>query len=245
MFDAAKVTGDLTMRLARDGEEIEALDEATYTLDPETIVIADDKRVQGIGGLMGGQESGVTHDTTEVFLEVALFDPVRIAKAGRRLGLLSDARFRFERGLDPESADWGEAVATRLIQEICGGEASHLTAAGEIPRARQQIDLRVARVASWAAWRSAPRPAGGSWTTWASRPESDTGGDGEVIQATVPPWRVDVEGEACLIEEVLRINGYDAIPTEPLPPLTAVPQAAVTPAQRRGELARAALATAA
>ena len=146
VFDAAKVKGDLTMRLARDGERLEALDEQTYTLDPETIVIADEAGVQGIGGLMGGQDSGVTQDTTEVFLEVALFDPVRIAKAGRRLGLLSDARFRFERGLDPESADWGEAVATRLIQEICGGEVSHLSAAGEIPRTRQQIDLRVARV---------------------------------------------------------------------------------------------------
>ncbi len=244
VFDAAKVKGDLTMRLARDREEIEALDEQTYSLDPETIVIADEDRVQGIGGLMGGQESGVTHDTTEVFLEVALFDPVRIAKAGRRLGLLSDARFRFERGLDPESADWGEAVATRLIQEICGGEASHLTAAGEIPRDRQRIDLRVKRVAELGGLEIGARTCRRILDDLGfETASSESGGDDAVIKATVPPWRVDVESEACLIEEVLRINGYDAIPTEPLPPLTAVPQAAVTPALRRGELARAALAT--
>ncbi|MDZ7712484.1 MAG: phenylalanine--tRNA ligase subunit beta [Rhodovibrio sp.] len=243
VFDAGKVKGDLTMRLANDGEQLEALDEQTYTLDPETVVIADAASVQGIGGLMGGQESGVTPDTTEVFLEVALFDPVRIAKAGRRLGLLSDARFRFERGLDPESADWGEAVATRLIQEICGGEASHLTAAGEIPRDRPQIDLRVKRVAELGGLEIGAKTCRRILDDLGFETAGSKGGDGEVIQATVPPWRVDVESEACLIEEVLRINGYDAIPTEPLPPLTAVPQAAVTPAQRRGELARAALAT--
>jgi phenylalanyl-tRNA synthetase beta chain len=238
------VEGDLTMRLARDGEQLAALDEQTYTLDPETIVIADEAGVQGIGGLMGGQDSGVTQDTTEVFLEVALFDPVRIAKAGRRLGLLSDARFRFERGLDPESADWGEAVATRLIQEICGGEASHLTAAGEIPRQRQQIDLRVKRVGELGGLEIGAKTCRRILDDLGFETSgTDRGDDDQVIQATVPPWRVDVESEACLVEEVLRINGYDAIPTVPLPPLTAVPQAAVTPALRRGELARAALAS--
>ncbi|MBK1697191.1 phenylalanine--tRNA ligase subunit beta [Rhodovibrio salinarum] len=238
VFDAAKVKGDLTMRLAHNGEQIEALDEQTYTLDPETVVIADRECAHGIGGLMGGQDSGVTSDTTEVFLEVALFDPVRIAKAGRRLGLLSDARFRFERGLDPESADWGVAVATRLIQELCGGEASHLTAAGEIPNTRKQIELRVARVGELGGLEIGAKTCRRILDDLGF----ETAGDDQVIKATVPPWRVDVEGEACLVEEVLRINGYDAIPTVPLPPLTAVPQAAVTPAQRRGELARAALA---
>ncbi len=170
---------------------------------------------------------------------MALFDPVRVAASGRRLGILSDARFRFERGLDPESADWGVYVATRLIQEICGGEASRTTSAGEIPRQRRELSLRPARIAEL-----------GGLEVPADQARQilddlgfETGRSGETIQATVPPWRHDVEGEACLVEEVLRIRGYDDIPAVPLPALSAIPQPAVTLTQRRAELARAALAT--
>jgi phenylalanyl-tRNA synthetase beta chain len=239
VFDAGKVTGDLTMRLARDGETIDALDERTYTLDPETVVIADETGPQGIGGLMGGAASGVTAGTTEVVLEVALFDPVHVASSGRRLGILSDARYRFERGLDPESADWGVHVATRLIREICGGEASRTTAAGEIPRTRREISLRPPRI----------EELGGLHMDAGHAAEIlnalgfETSHQGAELKAVVPPWRRDVESEACLIEEVLRIRGYDAIPAVPLPPLSAIPQPAVNAAQRRAELARAALAT--
>lgn len=239
VFDAAKVQGDLTMRLAEDGETIAALDERSYTLDRDTTVIADERGPQGIGGLMGGEASGVTSETSEVFLEVALFDPVRVAATGRKLGILSDARYRFERGLDPESADWGVHVASRLIAEICGGEASRTTAAGEIPRPRRQVQLRPARLGELGGLEVGAEEAARILQALGF----ETGTGGETIRATVPSWRHDVEGEACLVEEVLRIRGYDAIPAVPLPPLTAIPQPAVSPAQRRAELARAALAT--
>ena len=138
VFDAAKLAGDLTMRLAREGETILALDGRTYELDPSMTVIADATTLHGIGGVMGGEESGCSEATTEMFLEVALFDPIRTAETGRKLGIESDARYRFERGLDPMSAQWGAEVAARLVLELCGGEASHVVAAGEMPGWRRE-----------------------------------------------------------------------------------------------------------
>jgi phenylalanyl-tRNA synthetase beta chain len=238
VFDADKVTGDLTMRLAEDGETIAALDERTYTLDGEMVVIADSRQVHGIGGVMGGAESGVTEGTTSVFLEVALFDPVRIAKTGRKLGIHSDARHRFERGVDPESADWGVHVATRLIQDICGGAASEVTAAGEIPRARREVTLRPERVASLG---GVEVPADTA-VTYLDRLGFDTARTDGIITATAPSWRADVAQEADLIEEVLRVHGYDNIPVAPLPQDSVIPRPAVSPIQRRSELARTTLA---
>ena len=133
VFDADSVSGDLTMRFAGAGETLAALDDRDYTLDDGMIVIADDDGVQGIGGVMGGAGSGCGDDTSHVFLEVALFDPIRIAEAGRKLGIMSDARYRFERGIDPTSALWGAEIATRMILDLCGGEASELVSAGEMP----------------------------------------------------------------------------------------------------------------
>ena len=139
VFDARKLSGDLVMRQAREGEQIVALDGKTYTLDPSVSVIADAKGVHGIGGIMGGEDTGVREDTTEVFLEAAYFQPIGIAASGRKLGILSDARYRNERGIDPESCGWGAEAATRLILELCGGEAS------EIGRAscRERVSLTV------------------------------------------------------------------------------------------------------
>ncbi len=138
VFDAKKLSGDLTMRLAKSGESIQALDGKTYELDGSMVIIADKTGPRGIGGIMGGAASGCELDTTEVFLEVALFDPIRTAASGRRLGIQSDARFRFERSVDPESADWGAAVAARLIQELCGGETSRPLSAGAMPKWQRQ-----------------------------------------------------------------------------------------------------------
>ena len=148
VFDAAKLAGDLTMRMAREGEEILALDGKTYRLDPDMTVIADARELHSIGGVMGGEHSGCTESTTEMFLEVALFDPVRTAVTGRKLGIESDARYRFERGLDPVSAEWGAEVAARLVLEFCGGEASHTVYAGTMPDWRREIALRPSRIAS-------------------------------------------------------------------------------------------------
>ena len=158
VFDADKLKGDLVMRLARAGEKIEALDGRSYALDPTITVIADDAGVQGIAGVMGGAASGCSETTTNVFLEVALFDPVRTAATGRKLGIISDARYRFERGIDPTSARWGAEIAARLIQELCGGEASEPVSAGEMPVWERTITLRKHRI----------RNFGGGWplTAW-------------------------------------------------------------------------------
>lgn len=238
VFDADKVAGDLTMRLAREGETIAALDERSYTLDGDTVVIADAEGLHGIGGVMGGQGSGVGEATTRVFLEVALFDPVRIARTGRDLGIVSDARYRFERGVDPQSADWGTQVATRLILDICGGEASQVVDAGTIPARERRIDLRPGRIAALGGIDMAGEAARGILDSLGFETAAADG----VIRAAVPSWRGDVEGEADLVEEVLRVHGYDAIPVEPIPQLSPIPRPAVSPQQRRAELARTALA---
>jgi phenylalanyl-tRNA synthetase beta chain len=133
VYDAAKLKGDLRARLAKDGETVLALDGKTYTLDPTMVVIADDTGPQGIGGIMGGELSSCTDATTDVFVEAALFDPISIARTGRKLGIISDARYRFERGVDPEFVLPGIELATRMIQLLCGGEPSQVVVAGAPP----------------------------------------------------------------------------------------------------------------
>ena len=236
VFDAGKVTGDPTMRFARAGESVAALDGRAYDLDESMTVIADDGGALAIGGVMGGEATGCGDDTTDVFLEVALFDPVRTAATGRKLGILSDARYRFERGVDPTSALWGAEIAARLILDICGGEASALTMAGEMPDHARTVALRKSRIATLGGVEVADGAA--------ERILGDLGfgieDGGETLAASVPPWRPDIAGEADLVEEVLRINGFDAIPAVPLRAATAVPGAAWSQAQtRRGRVRRA------
>ncbi|MEX2628312.1 MAG: phenylalanine--tRNA ligase subunit beta [Tistlia sp.] len=237
VFDAAKLAGDPTMRFARAGEEILALDGRSYALDAETLVIADETGPQGIAGIMGGELSGCTEATTEVFLEVALFDPIEVAFAGRRLGIHSDARYRFERGLDPESGNWGPEVAARLILELCGGEASEVVSAGRVPDTRRSVPLRKDRCATLG---GVPVPDGEQ-----VRILQDLGFEitdrGDDLEAQVPSWRNDVEGEACLVEEVLRLHGYEHLPTSSLTLDTAMPLPALSTRQRRAAAARTAL----
>ena len=229
VFDANSISGDLTMRLAVNGEEVNALDGNRYVLDQTMTVIADDNGVAAIGGIMGGADSGCTDKTTDVFLEVALFDSVRTANTGRNLDILSDARYRFERGVDPESAYWGAQIATRLILEICGGSASYLVSAGRMPAWQREFSLRKSRVAS----------LGGLEV-----PDSEQvrildalGFDpvirGNVIQIRPPSWRPDIDGEADIVEEVLRIRGYDNVPSTPMPRSQTVPQPAWSNLQQR------------
>jgi len=242
VFDAAKLDlgsdGALTMRMARDGETILALDGKEYALDAEMTVIADRSAVHGIGGLMGGETSGCTEATTEVFLEVALFDTVRTAATGRRLALESDARYRFERGVDPESALWGAEVAARLVKEFCGGEASEVVVAGAMPEYAHSVALRPQRV----------RALGG-----VDVPDEEierilealgyaVRRDGEAFACEVPSYRMDVGGEADLVEDVLRVFGYDEVEPVPLRIASALPGPAINPAQRRVRQTRRALA---
>ncbi len=237
VFDADKVSGDLHARLAKNGESLKALDGKTYTLDDQMTVIADDKVPQGLAGVMGGEESGVSENTANVFLETAYFDPVRTAMTGRKLGIISDARYRFERGIDPAFLVDATELATSLILGVCGGEASELVIAGEEPKWQRSYHLRSSRV-----------KALGGVDVPADKIEkilTDLGfgvtkaGDG--WDAAVPSWRADIVGEADLVEEVIRINGFDNIPAVSLTRTTSLPTGAVNLAQERRGRARRAL----
>ncbi|MGO1119739.1 phenylalanine--tRNA ligase subunit beta [Rhodovibrionaceae bacterium A322] len=237
VFDADKVVGNPTMRFAKEGEEIVALDGKNYKLDPETLIIADDNGPEAIGGIMGGELSGCTEETVNVFLEAALFDPVMIALTGRRLGINSDARYRFERGVDPSGPEWGVDAGAMWIQKLCGGEVSHRTIAGEEPNEDKTITLRKSRVES----------LGGVALDGAKQAEilENLGfaveDKGDSLSVTVPGRRPDIEGEACLVEEVLRIYGYDHLPMTPVGLDGSLPHAVLTLAQRRVSAVRTAL----
>jgi phenylalanyl-tRNA synthetase beta chain len=238
VFDADAIAGDLTMRLARHGETLGALDERSYTLDAGMVVIADDDGVQGIAGVMGGAGSGCGLDTTNVFLEVALFDPIRIAETGRKLGILSDARYRFERGVEAESAIWGAEIASRLILDLCGGEASELTIAGEMPANDKQVSLRVSRVLALGGVAVSSDEADKILTGLGF----ETRLDGDVVHCKVPGWRPDIDGEADLVEEILRIKGFDSIPAIPLSREAVIPASVRDTIQMRNETVRRTLA---
>jgi len=239
VFAADKLEGgELTMRLARAGEKIMALDGKEYELDENMTCIADGKGVHGIAGVMGGEESGCTDNTTEMFLEVALFDPIRTAATGRKLGIESDARYRFERTVDPASALWGAQVAARLVLEICGGEASELSIAGEMPDTEKEIALRPDRVMTLGGVDMAVDDQ--RRILGALGFATDTT-EGQIV-ATTPSWRPDIDGEACLVEEILRVNGFDNIPVVPLQRDSSLPEQILTIGQRREGFARRTLA---
>ena len=237
VFDARKLAGDLVMRQAREGEMILALDGKTYELDPAVSVIADAKGVHGIGGIMGGEETGVREDTTEVFLEAAYFTPIGIAASGRKLGIQSDARYRNERGIDPESCWWGAEVATRLILELCGGETSEVVSSGVMPNWERSYDLRADRTRTLTGIDVPPAETASILTKLGFT----VSGNGP-WSARVPSWRPDIVGEADLVEEVARVWGFDNIPTTSLPPLSPTSRPVRSPMQRRVPQARRALA---
>jgi len=239
VFDADKIDGGLHVRLSKTGEKVLALDGKEYELDDQVTVIADDGGALAMGGVIGGESTGCTSETKTVFIESALFDPVRTASSGRRYQIESDARYRFERGLDPVFTVTGMEEATRMVLELCGGEASELVTAGEIPAWEKTVTLRPGRVAA----------LGGVELTGAQSAEIlerlgfgvDQGAD--LFKVTVPPWRSDVDGEADLVEEVTRVRGFDKIPSVPLRGKSAIAQPVLTPRQLRARAARRALAS--
>ena len=237
VFDAKKLAGDLVMRQAREGEMILALDGKTYELDPAISVIADSRGVHGIGGIMGGEDTGVREDTTEVFLEAAYFTPIGIAASGRKLGIQSDARYRNERGIDPESCRWGAEVATRLILELCGGETSEVVSSGVMPNWQRAYELRPDRTKTLTGIDVPPAET----ASILKKLGFAVSGNGP-WQAKVPSWRPDIVGEADLVEEVARVWGFDKIPTTSLPPLSPTSRPVRSPMQRRVPQARRALA---
>ncbi len=222
VYDAKTLSGNLAVRAAKKGEKLEALDNKTYDLPEGAVVIADSKGPVALGGVIGGAPTGCSAGTTDVFLEIALFDAVAVAEAGRALQINTDSRFRFERHVDAGFALSGAALATKLILELCGGEASELVIAGKIPSDVRSIRFKPAKVKSLAGVEIADADAKNILTALGF----DVSADWNV---TVPSWRADVEGEPDLVEEIVRIHGYDKIPTTKLPQSAGEP--ALNPAQ--------------
>ena len=268
VFDAGRLAGPtLTLRPGA-GETFRALNGRDYTADPSDCVIADEQGVQSLAGVMGGEATGCTEATTAVFVECALFDPVAVALTGRRHGIVSDARQRFERGIDQAFLPAALDAATALIQSLCGGEASDATEAGAQPDWRRTATLRFARLATLGGAEIPAEEAVASLERLGFTVEFR---DQTQVTVAVPSWRNDIapgvaldpnsalaaarvaeleaacaeaEPEADLIEEVLRLRGLDAIPPVSLPRQAAVPPATLTPRQVRAAVARRTLAAA-
>lgn len=230
-YDTAKLSGAVVARRAKDGEEVVALNEKSYTLDSGMTVIADQVGVHDIAGIMGGQHSGCSDTTTDVLLEIAYFDPERIAATGRKLNLTSDARSRFERGIDPGFLDQGLEHLTKLIQTLCGGEASEAIRAGTPPSAAKIVHY-------------APALAGRLGGVDVPSAQQKTileslgfgvvaveGQDGEQWSVTAPGWRPDIDAAPDIVEEVIRIHGLDNIESVALPRADGVAQPTATPVQ--------------
>lgn len=236
VFDAKRLEGkSLLMRTARDGETLHALNGETYQLQPDMTVIADGAGPVSIAGVMGGMASGCQYDTTDVFLEVALFDPIAVAKAGRKLNLQSDARYRFERGLDPQSAVWGLEIATNMILELCGGEASRPTSAGSIPTPPPPIIFPLAKLSSLGGLELEVSSVSTILIKlgFSVKEASPSNQASPTLIVTPPSWRADVTSVPCLVEEVLRVHGYHHVKAQSLIRTTALPEPALNLAQRR------------
>jgi phenylalanyl-tRNA synthetase beta chain len=238
VFDAAKVHGSLTVRRARPGETLLALDGKTYTLDETVCVIADESGVESLSGIMGGEKTGCSETTTDVLIESALWEPINIAQTGRKLGINSDARYRFERGVDPAFMVPGLEMATRMVMELCGGTPSAVTVAGSVEVLERVIDFPLSEI---------KRLAGLAVSLNDTRRTLErlgffVAGQGERVKVAVPSWRPDVQGKADVVEEVVRILGVDRVPSTPFD-RGAIPRKPVlTPIQVRTRKSKRALA---
>jgi len=241
VYDRATLSGPLVARLAKDGEQVLALNGKTYTLDGSMTVIADDAAVHDIGGIMGGEHSGVSETTTDVLIECAYFTPEAIARTGQKLALTSDARQRFERGVDPAFLDDALAIATRLVLDHCGGTASAITRAGQPPVAPRSVAYDPAHVLALAGV-DVPSATQKAILESLGFPVTISGGQTEMHDGMpfttpaswsvgVPSWRRDIDGAADIVEEVVRIHGLDKVPSTPLPRAPGVAKPTATPAQ--------------
>lgn len=240
VFDAAKISGSLIVRRGRFSEEIKALDGKTYKLDPDICVITDKNGIESIAGVMGGERSGCDEDTTDVLIESALWEPINIAQTGRKLGINSDARHRFERGVDPAFMIPGLELATRLVLEFCGGKATDILVAGKVPLPDTAIDFPVGEVKRLAA--IDPSIAEMTRILDALGFTVKPNRSGTALSVSVPSWRPDVTAKADIVEEITRIIGLDKIPSEPLLRATGVTKPLLTPIQTRTRRAKRALA---
>jgi phenylalanyl-tRNA synthetase beta chain len=239
VFDAAKVKGNLTVRRAKAGETILALDGKTYTLTDEQVVIADEHGVESLAGVMGGEASGSSEATTDVLIESALWDPLNVARSGRALGINSDARYRFERGVDPDFVRPGLDLATAMVIELCGGEASEMEFVGELPASPAAIDFPWSEVKRLTGLDLPQAEMQAALTSLGF----DVSGAGDRVKVAVPSWRADVGGKADLVEEIVRIAGLDRVASTPLPRIKGeVVKPVLTVLQKRTRTAKRTLA---
>ena len=239
VYDADKLTGTIRARLGAKGESFEALDGNRYDVDAEMCVIADDAGVLGLGGIVGGESSGCTAETKTVLIESAYFDPLRTARTGRQLNIQSDARYRFERGVDPAFVEPGIELATAMVLELCGGSPSEVTTTGDVPERDKVITFdfdEVKRLTALDLPEATIKRILTELGFWLS-------GKGSDYKVAVPSWRPDVSQGADLVEEVLRIVGVDEVPATPLENLERVAAPVLTDGQKRVRRSRRLLAS--
>ncbi|MEP9374497.1 phenylalanine--tRNA ligase subunit beta [Mesorhizobium sp. KR1-2] len=238
VFDAKKVAGNLTVRRARDGEKVLALDGREYELTSEMCVIADAEGVESIAGIMGGEHSGCDENTTDVLIESALWAPLNVARTGRHLGIITDARYRFERGVDPEFMVPGLELATRMVLDLCGGEPTEAEVVGYASHKPKIVSFPLSEVKRLTGIEVPKDESLSILTRLGFKPL----GNGDVVDVEVPSWRPDVDGKADLVEEVMRIHGVDEIAPQPLGSHDAVNGKILTTLQIRSRSTRRALA---
>jgi phenylalanyl-tRNA synthetase beta chain len=237
VFDGAKVRGNLTVRRARAGETLTALDGKTYPLDEAMCIIADDAGVESLSGIMGGEKTGVSAATTDVLIESALWNEINIAQTGRKLGINSDARYRFERGVDPNFMLPGLEMATRMVLDLCGGTPSEVVVAGKAQAPERVIDFPLSELKRLAGLEVPPAETRGVL----ERLGFSVVGQGERLRIVVPSWRPDVRVEADIVEEVVRILGAERVPLVPFDRGAAPRKPVLTPIQLRTRKAKRAL----
>ncbi len=228
VFDADKLKGDITVRMAKDGEKFVSLEDKEYMLDDKSLGICDEEGVQCLGGIMGGAAKGCCDETQNVFLECALFTPECIARTGRKFGIDSDSRYRYERWVDPKSNILGSDYATQMILDICGGEASEVVIAGSEPEDERVAYIRPGRIKDLIGIDVSKEKIVEILNNLGFKTSEEDG----KIKAVSPTWRGDIEGEHDLVEEVVRMIGLDSIPAESLPH-GKFPKQVLSPAQRR------------
>lgn len=228
VFDADKLKGDITVRMAKDGERFVSLEDKEYMLDDKSLGICDEEGVQCLGGIMGGAAKGCCDETQNVFLECALFTPECIARTGRKFGIDSDSRYRYERWVDPKSNILGSDYATQMILDICGGEASEVVIAGSEPEDERVAYIRPGRIKDLIGIDVSKEKIVEILNNLGFKTSEEDG----KIKAVSPTWRGDIEGEHDLVEEVVRMIGLDSIPAESLPH-GKFPKQVLSPAQRR------------
>ncbi len=241
-YDASKLTGDILVRMGKNGEKFDALDDKTYEVSSDMCVITDDSGVIGLGGIMGGASTASSEDTVDLFLEAAYFDPLMIARTGRSTGINSDARYRNERGIDPTSCVEGIELATKLILEVCGGEASDIIVTGEAPVGKTDVEFKPRDMKRLTGVDMTDTRMKDILTTLGFETPKSAKLSDDCWTVTAPAYRRDMAQSADIVEELIRIEGFDALPTDSLPRTGAVAREVITPMQNRVRTSRRVMA---